>query len=211
MVVERFFVKEGIRKAQIEEFLQDRFEKAGYSHIDIQRTPLGTRLIVYAERPGLVIGKSGRKIQEITDEIKEKFQLENPLLDVIEVNNPYLDAQIVATKIAKSIERGGFYKKIANFFLQRVTEEGAIGIEIRTAGKLSGERGRFQVFKAGYIKHAGYYADHVVDKGYCKATLKLGSVGVQVRILKELPEDRNLKIKEMVEPDEKKRAEKSKN
>ena len=207
MVVERFFVKEGIKEAQIEDYLKNKFERAGYSHIDIQRTPLGTRIVVYAERPGLVIGKSGRKVQEITDEIKEKFKMENPMLDVREVENSYLDAQIVATKIAKSIERGGFYKKISNFFLEKVIESGAIGIEIRIAGKVGGERSRFQKFKLGYIKHAGYYADNIMGKGYATATLKLGSVGVQVKIMKEFPEDTNLIMKARDEKVEEKRIE----
>ena len=90
MAVERIFIKEGIRQAEVEEFLAKKFEKAGYSHTEIQRTPLGTRIIVYAHRPGLVIGRSGRKIKEITEEIKEKFKFENPLLDVREVEQPFL-------------------------------------------------------------------------------------------------------------------------
>jgi small subunit ribosomal protein S3 len=210
MVVERYFVKEGMKESQIEEFLKDKFDKAGYSHIEIQRTPLGTRITLFAEKPGLVIGKSGKKINDITDEIKEKFELENPMLDVREIENPYLDAQVVANKIAKSIERGGFYKKIANFYIQRIMESGAVGVEIRTAGKLGGERGRFQTFKEGYIKHSGHYADTMVDNGYSTATLKLGKVGVKVKILKEMIEDLTMKIKkEKVEVNEDKGNEKA--
>lgn len=209
MAVEKYFVKEGMKESQIEEFLRDKFDRAGYSHVDIQRTPLGTRITVFAEKPGLVIGKSGRRINEITDEIKEKFELENPMLDVKEVENPYLDAQIIANKIAKSIERGGFYKKIANFYLQKIIEAGAIGVEIRIAGKLGGERGRFQKFKEGYIKHAGYYADNLVDDGYATATIKLGKVGVRVKILKEVVESLVKKM-EKVEKSEDKGTEKAK-
>ncbi len=210
MAVERYFVKEGMKESQIEEFLKNKFDRAGYSHIDIQRTPLGTRITVYAEKPGLVIGKSGRKINDITDEIKEKFELENPMLDVREVENPFLDAQIIASKIAKSIERGGFYKKIVNFFLEKIMEAGAVGVEIRAAGKLGGERGRFQTFKSGYIKHSGYYADNLIDKGYSFGTVKLGTVGIQVKILREIPEDlSSKKIAERVKLIEDKRNEKN--
>ena len=195
MAIEKHFVKEGIKEAQIEEFLREKFDKAGYSHIEIQRTPLGTRIIVYANRPGIVIGKSGSRIKEITDEVQKRFELENPMLDVRETESPFLDAQVVAGKIAKSLERGGFYKKIANYYLEEVMKAGAVGIEIRIAGKLGGERGRFQKFRDGYIKHAGYYADNVVDKGQAVAVLKPGIVGVQVKILKYLPEV-GMKIKE---------------
>ena len=210
MAVIKHFVNEGVREAQIEEFLSKKFDRAGYSHIDIQRTPLGTRIIVYASRPGLVIGKSGARIKELTDEVQKKFKLENPMVDVIEVGNPFLDAQVVANKIAKSLERGGFYKKIANYYLDEIMKSGAVGVQIRIGGKLGGERGRFQKFKEGYIKHSGYFGDEIVDKGKATATLKPGIVGIQVKILKEQPEDLLTKIKEMkVEEVEDKRTEKT--
>ena len=197
MGVIKHFVKEGIREAQVEEFLKKKFDKAEYSHIEIQRTPLGTRIIVYANKPGLVIGKSGAKIKEITEEIQKKFKLENPMVDVKEIDNPFLDAQVVANKIVKSMERGGFYKKLANYYLDEIIKAGAVGVQIRIGGKLGGERGRFQKFKQGYIKHSGYYGDEIVDKGTATAVLKPGVVGVQVKILKQSPEDLITQIKEM--------------
>jgi len=209
MSVQKFFVSEGMKDAQLESFLKEKFDKAGYSHSDIQRTPLGTRIIVYAEKPGLVVGKSGKKINDITLEIKEKFGLENPMLDVREVENPFLDAQIVANKIAKGIEKGGFYKKLANYYMERIMESGAIGVEIRVAGKLGGERGRFQTFKQGYIKHSGYYADTLVQTGFATAVLKLGMVGVKVKILTQMPEDLNEKVLERIEVNEEKGSEKA--
>lgn len=199
MAIESFFIQEGIKETEIEDFLKKKFDKADYSHIEIQRTPLGTRIIVYASKPGLVIGKSGTMIKEITDYIREKFGLDNPMLDVKEVENPFLDAQVVANKIAKSIEKGSFYKKIINFYLDEIMKNGAIGVQIKIAGKLGGERGRFQKFKAGYIKHAGYYADNIVDKGFATAIVKLGMIGVSVKIMKDMPEDLTEKVLELNE------------
>ena len=196
MAVIKHFVKEGVREAQIEEFLREKFERAGYSHIEIQRTPLGTRIIVYASRPGLVIGKSGARIKELTEDVQKKFKLENPMVDVVEVGNPFLDAQVVANRIARSLERGAFYKKVANYYLNEIMRAGAVGVQIRVGGKLGGQRGRFQKFKEGHIKHSGYYGDEIVDKGKATATLKLGIVGVQVKILKESPEDLLTRLKE---------------
>jgi len=197
MVVEEHFIKEGKKMVEIEEFLGNEFDKAGYSHIDIQRTPLGTRIVVYANRPGLVIGRSGSTIKRITEEIKEKFELENPMLDVKEVENPFLDARVVATRIARSIERGTFYKKVVGFYLSKIMEMGAIGVQIKVSGKMGGERGRLSKFKEGYIKHAGHYADNVLDKGKAEAVVKLGVVGVEVKIMKDMPEDLSLKISEV--------------
>lgn len=202
MAIESFFIKEGMKESQIEEFLSKRFDKAEYSHIEIQRTPLGTRIIVYANKPGLVIGRSGRNIKEITEEIKEKFGLDNPMLDVKEVVNPFLNAQVVAARIAKSIERGTFYKKVVNFYINEIMKNGAIGVQIKVGGKMGGERGRTQKFKLGYIKHSGYYADNILDKGHAKAIVKLGVIGVEVRIMKDMPEDLSEKIADL---DEKRR------
>ncbi|MCD6226496.1 MAG: 30S ribosomal protein S3 [Candidatus Aenigmarchaeota archaeon] len=201
MAVEKYFINEVIKEAKIEEFMKEKFDRAGYSHTIIQRTPLGTRIIVFVSRPGLVIGRSGKKIKEITEEIKEKFELENPMLDVKDVENQFLDAQLVADRIVKALERGIFYKRIANKYLESIMDAGAVGVEIKISGKLGGERGRMQKFKDGYIKHAGYYADNLVDKGFAVANLKQGIVGVQVRILKSVPEDLSLKLKK-VETDE---------
>jgi len=198
MVIGRYFIGEGIKETQIERFISQKFERADYSHINIQRTPLGTRIVVYVGRPGLIIGKSGKIVKDLTYEIKEKFKLENPMLDVREVENQFLDAQIVSSKIAKSIERGSFYKKVINFYLNEIMKSGAVGVQIKASGKLGGARGRLQKFKKGYIKHAGYYADNILDKGFSKALVKLGSVGIEVRIMKEKPDELLLELEEKV-------------
>jgi len=197
MAVEKHFIEEGIKEAQIEEFLRNKFDRAGYSHIEIQRTPLGTRIIVYANRPGLVIGRSGSRIKEITEEVQEKFKLENPMLDVREIESPFLDAQVVAGRIAKSLERGRFYKKVANFYVEEIMRAGAIGVEVKIGGKLGGQRGRFQKFKKGYIKHSGYYGDNLVDKGQATALLKPGVVGIGVKILKTPVGDLSRKLEKI--------------
>lgn len=190
MAVEKLFVKEGIKVSEVEEFLRKRFEKAGYSHTEIQRTPLGTRILVHVHKPGLVIGRSGRRVNEITEEIKEKFGFENPLLDVREVNEPFLDANIVARRIARSIEKGVNYKKVANYYLEKVVEAGAVGIQIEIGGKIGGvERSREQKFKMGFVAHSGEYAERLVDFGYTQAIIKAGIIGIKVKIMKSLPQE----------------------
>ncbi|HLC39767.1 MAG TPA: 30S ribosomal protein S3 [archaeon] len=190
MAVEKLFVKEGIKAAEVESYLAQRFARAGYSHTEIQRTPLGTRIIVFAHKPGLVVGRSGRRISEITDEIKQKFGFENPLIDVKEVENPFLDAKIVAQRIANALERGINFKKVANYYLDKVIEAGAIGISIHVGGKLMGaERSRFQKFKRGFVAYSGDYAETLVDKGYAQGSVKPGTIGIQVRIMREAPKE----------------------
>lgn len=188
MAIEKHFIKQGIKESQIQEFLRKEFDRAGYSHINIQRTPLGTRIVVYASRPGLVIGKSGSRIKEITEHVRSKFELENPMLDVKEITEPFLNAQVIATKIARSLESGSFYKKVAGWYLSQIMKAGAIGVEIKISGKLGGQRGRSRKFNDGYIKHSGFYADNILDKGKAAAKTKPGIVGIQVKIMKTMPE-----------------------
>ncbi len=190
MAIEKTFVKEGIRLSDIQGFLAEKFKKAGYSHSDIQKTALGTKIIVHVSRPGLVIGRSGKRIDEVTEEIKQKFGIDNPLVDVKEVDNKFLDSNIVASRIVDSIERGINYKKVANFYLERVLEAGAIGVLIEVSGKLIGsERSLRSKFKKGYIIHSGDYAETLVDNGSATANMKAGMVGIKVKILKQSPKE----------------------
>jgi len=190
MAVERIFVREGLKEAKLEEFLRKKFERAGYSHTEIEHTPIGTRIIVYAYKPGLVIGRSGHRVNELAEEIREKFGIENPLIDVREVENPFLDANVVARRIARAIERGINYKKVASYYLQKVMEAGAIGVSIRISGKIMGkERSRFQKFREGFVATSGEYAERLVDTAYAQALIKPGIVGVQVRIMREMPKE----------------------
>jgi len=212
MTIEKAFVKEGIKEAEVEAYLAKKFEKAGYSHTEIQRTPLGTRLIIYAHKPGLVIGRSGRKIEEITEEIRKKFGFENPLVDVREVENPFLDAHIVAKRIANAIEKGINFKKVANYYLDKVMEAGAIGVHIKIGGKLAGKkRSRFQKFKKGFVAFSGEYAETFVDTGYAQANIKPGIVGIQVKIMKEMPKEfvfeKSMEEKEFIVEKEKEKEE----
>jgi len=189
MAIEKMFVKEGIKEAEVEEFFAQKFAKAGYSHTEIQRTPLGTRIIVFAHKPGLVVGRSGRRIYEISDEVKQKFGFENPLVDVKEVENPFLDSNIVAQRIAKALEKGINYKKVANYYLQKVLDAGAVGIQIKIGGKLGGEKARFQKFQRGFIAHSGDYAETLVQRGIAQGSIKPGIIGIQVKIMKESPKE----------------------
>jgi len=190
MAVERIFVREGIKEADLQEYLKKKFERAGYSRAVIERTPIGTRIIIYAYKPGLVIGRSGRKVEELANEIKEKFKIENPMIDVREVDNPFLDANIVAKRIARAIERGINYKKVATYYLDQIMKNGAIGALIVISGKIMGkERSRRVKFKDGFIATSGEYAERLVDRAQAQALIKFGIVGVEVRIMKEMPKE----------------------
>jgi small subunit ribosomal protein S3 len=201
MALERRFVKEEIRNRDVEEFLAQEFAKAGYSHCEIQRTPLSIRITVYAHKPGLIIGRGGKNIELITKLLKEKFGFENPQLDVQEITNPDLDPFIVSKWIAFSIERGLNYKRVANIAIERVIGAGAVGVAIRISGKIGSDMARTEKFSSGYMIYSGEPAESMVKKAYATAQVKLGMIGIQVRIVPEIPEDLEI-IKRIEEGEE---------
>ncbi|MFH0829621.1 MAG: 30S ribosomal protein S3 [Candidatus Aenigmatarchaeota archaeon] len=209
MVVERKFIGEAIRKNKVHEYLAEEFSKAGFSHAEIARTPVAMRVTVWVQKPGIVIGRGGKTIDALTETLKTRFGLENPQLDVQEVQEPDLDAAIVARQIAAAIERGLNYKRVAQLTLQRVMQAGAAGVAVRIGGKLGGEVSRREKFSAGYLKWAGEPAEQL-SKGYATARVKLGNIGIQVRILIEQPKDLVSMSKIMAQPQPEQKTEETK-
>ncbi|UCC91756.1 MAG: 30S ribosomal protein S3 [Candidatus Aenigmatarchaeota archaeon] len=187
MLMKSFFVDYSVRKTKIEDFIKKYFPEESYSKIELERTPLGIKIVIHTDKPGRIIGVGGRKINEMTDKLKEKFKLENPQVDVKSIENPDLDAKIVSKKITSALERGYNYKKIGNIMLKRVMGAGAIGTEIVISGKLGGSKGRTGKFTDGYLKHCGQPAKELVDYGFYEANTRPGKIGVQVRIMKSAP------------------------
>jgi len=201
MALEKKFIEKEIRNRDVEEFLANEFARAGYSHCEIQRTPLSIRITVFAYKPGLIIGRGGKNIDAMTKTLKEKFGFEKPQLDVQEITAPDLDAHIVSRQIASAIERGINYKRIANVAIERIIGAGAIGAAIRIAGKLGSDKARTEKFSSGYLKYAGEPAESDVDTAYASANVKMGTIGIQVRIMKEEPKE--LEVKKKLEEEEK--------
>ena len=192
MSVEKKFVQEGITKALVDEYLAEELERAGYGGMIMNRTPMGTQITVYAEKPGMVIGKGGKLIRKITRDLDRKFHLDNPQIDVQDVGKGDLNGRVVANRLASSLERGWYFRKAGQSMMRRVMDAGALGCEIVISGKLTGPRSRTEKFISGYIKHSGKPAIDLVDKGYSVAVKKLGVIGCQVRIIPpevRLPDD----------------------
>ena len=192
MSVEKKFVAEGISKALVNEYLAEELERAGYGGMVMNRTPMGTQITVYAEKPGMVIGKGGKLIRKITRDLDRRFHLDNPQIDVQDVGRGDLNGRVVANRLASSLERGWYFRKAGQSMMRRVMDAGALGCEIVISGKLTGPRSRTEKFISGYIKHSGKPAVDLVDRGYSVAVKKLGVIGCQVRIIPpdvRLPDD----------------------
>ncbi|MCI5737857.1 MAG: 30S ribosomal protein S3 [Methanobrevibacter ruminantium] len=182
-MIEKDFVTEGLRRTKIDEYLEKELERAGYGGMEIQVTPLGTMVIVYAERPGMVIGRGGKTVRAITQSLKTKFDLDNPQVEVKEVDVPELNARIMASKIANMLQRGMHFRRVAYSTIRRIMGAGAQGVEVTISGKIRGSRSAVAKFTEGYIKKCGEPATRFVEEGFATAPLKPGVLGIVVRIM----------------------------
>ncbi|MCD6541969.1 MAG: 30S ribosomal protein S3 [Thermoplasmata archaeon] len=193
MATEKKFVRENVRRLMVKEYLRERIAGAGFGGMDIQRTPMGTRISILVERPGLVIGRGGSNIAKLTEEIREKFKIDNPQIEILEAGNKAtLNAQIMAEKLAEALERGWHFRRAAHSTVRRIMEAGAKGCQVIISGKLTGERHRTEKFTQGHVKYCGDIVKEVMDEGFAVAKLKPGVIGVKVRIMKpdaKLPDE----------------------
>ncbi|MEM3396283.1 MAG: 30S ribosomal protein S3 [Thermoplasmata archaeon] len=199
MATERKFVRENIRRVLLKEYLMRETERAGFGGLEVQRTPMGTRVVLYCERPGFVIGRKGGAIKDLTAAIEHTFKFDNPQIEVLEVKNPALNAQIMAKKLAIALERGWQYRRAGHSTVRRIMDAGARGCQVIISGKLAGERHRTEKFREGMIKYCGDSALKFVEKGYAVAKLKPGIMGATVWIMRpdaKLPDE--IKIKEPI-------------
>lgn len=169
----------------IREYIKNNLGKGKVSKVRIEYTPVGEKIVVATNKPGLIIGRKGEKIEELTSILKTKFKLENPHIEIEEITKPELDAQLMADEIALRLERFGplKFKVIAYRTLQKIMDAGALGTEIRLNGKLPSSRAKSWRFAQGYLKKTGDPAK-VVDRAQARAETKPGTVGIKVSILR---------------------------
>ena len=98
------------KNMELDEYLKQSLKETGYGGVDIQKTPIGTRITLYVTRPGLVIGRKGSGIKDLTSKLEQKFGLNNPQVSVMEIEVPELNPKIMSNRIAKLIERGTAFR-----------------------------------------------------------------------------------------------------
>lgn len=184
-MIERKFVAQNIKEFQIQEYISSTLKNVGHSHTRMQRTPLGEKIVIFTSRPGLIVGRKGENIKKLTKNLKKKFELENPQIEISEVEKVMLDPKIVAERIASSLERFGSqrFKGIGHKTMEEVLQSGALGVEITIGGKLPGARAKSWRFYKGYLKKCGNLAMTGVRTAQASAQLKTGTIGVKVSIM----------------------------
>ena len=208
-MIERKFVAQKMKEFQIEEYVSESLENVGHSHTKMVKTPLGEKIIIFSSRPGLIVGRKGQNIKQLTKNLKKRFELENPQIEISEVEAPNLDAHIVAEKIVDALEKFGSekFKAIGHKIMTEVMRSGGLGIEIVISGKVPSARAKSWRFYSGYLKKCGDVAMGV-RKANLQAQLKTGIIGVKVSIMPpdiklpddiELVDDKIVKVEEIKE------------
>jgi small subunit ribosomal protein S3 len=183
MSIVKRFITEAIKRTEIDEFLQKKLERAGYGGVNLSKTPLGTHVVVYAMRPGLVIGRGGETIRELATVLEENFKISNPQISVSEIEVPEFNAYVVGCRVASALQRGVHFRRAGFWALNQVMDAGALGIEIVISGKLRTERARFEKFRAGYFPRCGEPALRYMKKAEIHVQLKPGMIGVRVKLM----------------------------
>ncbi len=182
MDVKKQFVGAGKVKAQIDDFLIEELRRSGYVSVEVQKTPMGHRVNITAERPGMIIGRHGTTIRELATTLEKKFALENVQIAVTPVGVPELNAKVMANRIAFALERGVHFRRSAYIALRQIMESGARGAEIQLSGKLTSERSRFEKFRNGVLLKAGDVYLKSIDEAVTFVLMKPGLIGVKVKI-----------------------------
>jgi small subunit ribosomal protein S3 len=184
-------MKSNYRNMELDEYLAATLKDAGYGGVDVQKTPIGTRITLYVTRPGLVIGRKGIGIKDITSRLEEKFGLTNPQISVMEVAVPELNPKIMCNRIAQLIERGTAFRRACLWTINTISNAGALGVEVTVAGKLRSERAHFEKHSSGVLPKSGDVAEKVVKVGVTHVRTKMGLMGIQLRIAlkNEIPQD----------------------
>ncbi|MCH8324658.1 MAG: 30S ribosomal protein S3 [Thaumarchaeota archaeon] len=175
-------IKDNYNMMLLRDFLRERIKDAGFSHAEISKTPTGTRVALHVTRPGIVIGRKGVGIRELTEKLNTEFGLKNPQISVIEIPKPELSPNVMCNRMASHIERGTAFRRATMWTMQQIMDSGAMGVQITISGKLRGDRSAFEKHTAGILPRAGHHADVIVDEDIAHVRTPMGLIGIRIRI-----------------------------
>ena len=178
-------IKDNYNMMLLKDYLREKIKDAGFSHAEISKTPTGTRVALHVTRPGIVIGRKGVGIRELTEELAEKFGLKNPQISVNEIPKPELTPNVMCNRMASHIERGTAFRRATMWTMQSIMNSGAMGVQITISGKLRGDRSAFEKHTAGVLPRAGHHADVIVSEDIAHVKTPMGLIGIRIRIARK--------------------------
>jgi len=169
----------------LKDYLRVAIKEAGFSEVDIQKTPTGTRVGLHVTRPGIVIGRKGSGIRDLTKVLETDFGLKSPQISVIEISRPELEPSVMCNRMSQHLARGTAFRRAVMWTLQTIMDAGAMGVQITISGKLRGERSSFEKHSKGILPRAGYQAEVVVKEDIAHVETKMGLIGIRIRIARK--------------------------
>ena len=190
----------------LKDYLRVVIKESGFSEVDIQKTPTGTRVALHVTRPGIVIGRKGSGIRDLTKALEKDFALKNPQISVVEIVKPELEPSVMCNRMAQHLARGTAFRRAVMWTMQTIMNAGAMGVQITISGKLRGERSAFEKHSKGILPRAGHHANVIVSEDIAHVDTKMGLVGVRIRIAKKenyIPEFEFKTVKKEIRPPKK--------
>ncbi|MDE1866485.1 MAG: 30S ribosomal protein S3 [Thaumarchaeota archaeon] len=178
-------IQDSYKLMLLKDYLREAIKEAGFSAVDIQKTPTGTRVGLHVTRPGIVIGRKGSGIRDLTKVLEKDFGLKSPQISVIEIPRPELEPSVMCNRMSQHLARGTAFRRAVMWTLQTIMEAGAMGVQITISGKLRGERSSFEKHSKGILPRAGYQAGIVVSEDIAHVETKMGLIGVRIRIARK--------------------------
>ncbi len=178
-------IKDNYNMMLLRGYLRDAIKEAGFSHAEISKTPMGTRVSLHVTRPGIVIGRKGVGIRELTEKLGKDFGLKNPQISVVEIEKPELSPSVMCNRMASHLERGTAFRRATMWTLKQIMESGAMGVQITISGKLRGDRSAFEKHTAGVLPRAGHHAEVIVDDDVAHVGTPMGLIGIRIRIARK--------------------------
>lgn len=176
------FGRKVVEDENIRKYLRARIPKGGIARIVIERTLKRITLTIHTSRPGIVIGKGGKEVDTLREEVK-KLTGKDIQINIVEIRKPELDAAIVGEMIAKQIESRINYRRAIKMAIQSTIRAGAEGIKVRISGRLNGaEMARSEEYKDGRTPLHTFRAD--IDYSLTEAQTVYGKIGIKVWIMK---------------------------
>ena len=178
-------IKDNYNMMLLKDYLREAIKDAGFSHAEISKTPVGTRVALHVTRPGIVIGRKGTGIRALTETLATDFGLKNPQISVIEIEKPELAPSVMCNRMASHLERGTAFRRATMWTLKQIMEGGAMGVQITISGKLRGDRSAFEKHTQGILPRAGHHAEIIVDEDIAHVKTAMGLIGIRIRIAKK--------------------------
>ncbi|MEE9565672.1 MAG: 30S ribosomal protein S3, partial [Nitrosopumilaceae archaeon] len=178
-------IKDNYNMMLLKDYLREKIKDAGFSDVEISKTPTGTRIVLHVTRPGIVIGRKGSGIRELTEKLGSEFGLKNPQISVSEIPKPELAPSVMCNRLASHIERGTAFRRATMWTLQQIMEGGAMGVQITISGKLRGDRSAFEKHSLGILPRAGHHADVIVAEDIAHVRTPMGLIGIRIRIARK--------------------------